>query len=167
MDRYINAEEILQIAIRIEENGHSFYNGAEKSVNSPAIAKQLNALASWEDGHIAKMEELLKQYDSSEEFPMVFSPEEDTSLYLKELADDHIFVGDTDISAMVNNCKNTLEILQMALSFENDSVKFYTSLAAKVVDPDSKSVLLTIADEEQTHVTQIEKLIAEHNESFE
>ncbi len=165
MNSYVNAEEVIRIAITIEENGHTFYQSALKEIHSPSIKKQLHALAVWEDGHVAKMKEMLKSVTGpADEFPLFFSPEEDTSLYINAVADQHIFIQSDSIDSLIKNCQNPLELLNLALRFENDSVNFYTSLAEKVVDPESKKAIQAIADEEIAHVSQIKKIILEETQ---
>lgn len=165
MNNYVNAEEVIRIAITIEENGHAFYQGALKQIHSPAIKKQLHALAAWEDGHVAKMREMLDSVTGpADEFPLFFSPEEDTSLYIRAIADQHIFIQNDSVESLIKECKNPLDLLNVALRFENDSVKFYTSLAEKVVDPESRKAIEEIAEEEITHVNQIKKIILDETQ---
>ena len=160
MNNNINAEEILQIAITIEENGQEFYSMALKSFTNPAIRDQIESLAVWEDGHIERLKELLREIDNADdEFPIFSSPEEDSSLYIKSIGDEHIFVQDGSIDDVIKECKTVEDILRLALRFERDSVKFYKSVAGQAICEDTKKTLFTIMDEEQTHVSQIEKLL--------
>jgi rubrerythrin len=160
MNNHISAEEILQIAITIEENGQEFYSMALKSFANPTMRGQIESLASWEDGHIERLKELLAKVDrADDEYPIFFSPEEDSSLYIKAIGDEHVFVQDGSIDDVVKKCNSVEDILRMALRFERDSVAFYKSVAAQAICEDTKQVLITIMEEELTHVSQVEELL--------
>ncbi len=162
MNNYVNAEEILQIAITIEENGHAFYITALDSISDPNIRRHIQALATWEDGHIARMQDLLQVIKSKDDdFPLFYSSEEDTSLYIRSIGDQHIFLQDGSVNGLLEKCNNVTELLEVALKFEQDSVALYSNLSGKISDEDTKAVIITIANEEKQHVEQIQKLIEE------
>ncbi len=160
MNNNISAEEVLQIAITIEENGKKFYAMALKSFTDPSMKEQIESLAGWEDDHIARLKELMRNVEHlDDEFPIFYSPEEDCSLYVKAIGDEHVFAQDQSIEDVIEQCETVEDILRLALRFERDSVKFYKSIAAQAICEDTKKVLIAIMKEELGHVNQVEKLL--------
>ncbi len=160
----MNAEEVIRIATRIEEKGLEFYEAVAEKIDNPIMERQLKALASWEDTHVAQMKKLMPENAYSEqEYPLFFSPEEDVTQYLNAIADQHIFAKECSISDIVDECKTISDLLKLALRFEKESVEFYTTLAHKIVDDESREIVKTIASEEVEHVETIEKLLDDAN----
>ncbi len=158
----INGQELLEIALQIEENGKVFYLKAIESIDNKEVKKMLQRLAAWEEGHIHKIQELQALFTPAHGeffFDLFSSPEEDTSLYIKTVANSHIFVKTEKSTELINNSSSTEEILDIAMTFEKDSVMYYSSLYEGVVDKESAVVLKEIIDEEKAHVIFIQKMI--------
>lgn len=160
MNKYVNASEVLEFAIRIEKNGGQFYKDAVEMVSDEKIKKQLNSLATWEDGHIDTLHELFKN-STGNEFTLQFSPEEDSAAYIRTLADQHVFLKTANVESLIKSSNTTADILSLALRFEKDSVLFYKSLSEKVIDPDTKTKIQAILAEEESHVEQILRILTE------
>lgn len=160
MDKYLNAKELLELALRIEENGAKFYGHSFSIVKDEKVKAELQMLASWESDHVDHVKKLFKNIsNTSDELPLYFSPEEDSSLYMKSLADSHVFIRSVNVDGLISGCTTTSAILSLALMFENDSVNFYRSLETKLIDTDAKALVAKIAEEEELHVKQIQKII--------
>ncbi len=162
MDKYVNATEVMDFALQIEQNGELFYRHALSIVQDERIKKQLESLAGWEAGHVDHIKKVVLEISGpANEFPFYFSSEEDNTLYLKSLADNHIFVKSPNIDGLIKGCTTVSAMLTLALQFEQDSVDFYRSIEAKLVNEDAKIAVGKIAHEEEIHVAQIKKIIAE------
>lgn len=160
MSNDFNAQEIFDIAIRIEENGHTFYNEAINRIDSPALVSELAQLAAWEDGHIAIMKKMKKELGAHEPAPLGFyNPEEDAALYIKSIADSHIFIENGDTVQLLDTCQTPADILKLALQFEKDSVTYYASLKEGIQNKESKAAVNKILHEELAHVAHIQKII--------
>jgi len=150
-----NSYEIIDIAVQIEKNGKEFYTSAIALTKDKHLKLRLEKLAQWEDNHIAKIKELHKLC-SEKEIPIIF-PEIDPTAYLQSLETGHIFIHNPDIDAILKKTKNDRDILDIALTFEKDSVAFYNKI--QTMNSDAQNVLEIIKKEEEDHVTFIEKLI--------
>jgi len=160
MDKYVNSSEVLEFALRIEENGERFYQYAIGLITEEKIKEQLVALSSWEEDHVEYLRDLIGSLSgNNDEFPLYFSPEENSSEYLRALADQHIFIRSESIDGVIQACRTVPEILSLALRFEKDSVQFYRSLESKIIDPAAKLAIANIAHEEESHVEHILRLI--------
>ena len=134
MSIQFNAESIFEIGVQIEKNGRAFYLEAAKSVSDELIKSLLIELADWEKGHIDLFEQLKTELPDTMREDNLFDPENEFFIYLQAAADSHVFVGSIDVSQLVAQCKSSVDIFEMALRFEKDSVVYYTTMKKMVAD---------------------------------
>jgi rubrerythrin len=154
-----NAEEIYQMGVEIEKNGLAFYAAAAQSVKNADVKKLCEELGQWESKHVALFETLKAQLPDSARRETSYDPNNELGLYLKAAADSHIFVVNKEIAAIVANAKSPLDILNLALSFEKDSVVLYTAMKNMVPEHLGKKDLEKIIDEELKHISFITRSI--------
>jgi len=152
---YYSGQEIIEIAIRIEENGYAFYSAAADIFRGSNNTKGLFLdLAGKELLHIAIFQKLSEKFEP-ENFDF---DQEEASGYISNLADTHIF-GKKDAGiTLAKKIKSTKETLEIAYKFENDSVDFYTELA-KRTHSDSKKLIQKIIEEEKEHAAEIKEFL--------
>ena len=148
-----NADEIFQIGVQIEQNGQRFYNMAAKNCSDPSAQKLFLDLASWESKHIDLFEELRQRLPRSGRGGDFFDPNQELSLYVKAAADSHVFLRSKDIPELASNCKTPIEALDLAVTFEKDSVVFYTTMKKLVPEHLGKNEIDTLIDEEISHIS--------------
>ena len=148
---YYTGLEIIEIAIRIEENGQEFYTAAAEMIKeSPDVKGLFYDLAEKEITHIAIFQKLADNFEA-ESFE--FNKEESAD-YIGHLADTHIF-GKKDAGAELAKTVSTpKQALEIAYKFENDSVIFYEELLKKA-SSDSRKLILQIIEEEKEHAAEI------------
>ena len=148
---YYSGQEIIGIALRIEENGNAFYNAAAERVKESTDTRNLFLdLAEKEITHIAIFQKLASKFEA-EDFD--FDAEE-ASAYIQNLADQHIFGKPEAGVNLASTVKTPKEALEIAYKFENDSVAFYTELE-KRAKSDAKSLIRQIIGEEMQHADEI------------
>jgi rubrerythrin len=148
---YYSGQEIIEIAVRIEENGNEFYTTAAAMVaDSDDIKGLFFDLAEKEILHISIFQKLAEKFDA-ESFD--FSSQ-DASDYINHLAESHIFGKPDSGKNLALTLKTPKEGLEAAFKFENDSVAFYTELL-KYTRSDSKKLVLQIIEEEKEHAAEI------------
>jgi len=152
---YYSGLEIIEIAIRIEENGYVFYTAASEMINEPNDNKALFLdLAEKELIHIAIFKKLAGKFEAEEfDFNM-----EDESDYIDHLADTHIFGKKDSGIDLAKTIKTPKEALEIALKFENESVAFYMELL-KRTKTDSRRLIQQIIDEEKEHAAEITQFL--------
>lgn len=152
---YYSGQEIIEIAVRIEENGNEFYTAAAKAIKEDTEVKGLLLdLAEKELVHIAIFQKLAEHF-KAETFE--FNPDE-ASDYISYLADQHIF-GKTGAGAeLAKTVRTPKEALEIAFKFENDSVTFYTELE-KRTETDAKPLIRQIIEEEVEHAAEIKRFM--------
>lgn len=152
---YYSGKEIVEIAVRIEENGYAFYIAAAEKIRETNDVKKLFLdLAEQETTHTATFQKIFEKFEP-EEFEQ---SEEDYSAYIQNLADKHIFGKPEAGVELANTLKTPKEALEAAFKFENDSVAFYKELYSKVKS-DSKPIIKQILAEEIAHAARIKKFL--------
>jgi rubrerythrin len=152
---YYSGLEIIEIAIRIEENGQEFYTAAADMIRENKDVKGLfYDLAEKELTHIAIFQRLADKFEA-ESFE--FNKEE-ASDYIGHLADTHIFGRKDSGKALAKTISTPQQALEIAFKFENDSVVFYEELL-KRTSSDAKKLILRIIEEEKEHAAEIKKFM--------
>lgn len=152
---YYSGQEIVDIAVRIEENGNEFYTAAAEVIGKRTDTKGLFLdLAEKEVMHIAIFQKLAEKFNA-ESFD--FQAEE-ASDYINHLAESHIFGKPDSGKKLALQVKTPKEALEIALKFENDSVSFYTEML-KYARSDAKRLVQQIIDEEKEHAEEILKFL--------
>lgn len=141
-----NAEEILEIAEQIEQNGYAFYRKAADAAQDPDIKQFLLELAEMEVSHEKTFINMKSQLSNIEKAEAVFDPNDETALYLKALSDTRVFYQkEIDISSAE-------EVLKEAIQAEKDSIVFYLGMKEMVPPTLGKDRIENIIKEEMKHI---------------
>ncbi len=152
---FYSGHEIVEIAVRIEENGYEFYTAAaEKMKEKNDVAGLFLDLAEKEVLHIAIFQKLLEKFEP-EDYDIM---SDGSAEYVSHLAESHIFGKPQSGTLLASTVKSPEEALRAALKFENDSVDFYTELE-KRAKTDSKKLIRRIIEEEKDHAADIRKFL--------
>ena len=158
-----NADEILEMAQHIERNGARFYRRAAELVEEAAIRKLLEDLAAWEDGHERAFVTMRADLAAQEREPQVFDPEHEISMYLRAVADGHVFDARVDPADTLTGRESAEDILRMAIGQEKDSIVFYTGLKEMISQTAGKERIEAIIKEEMGHIGFLNREIAALN----
>lgn len=150
-----NADEVFELAIRIEENGAAFYRKAADLQTDPSDKEFLTKLARMEDRHKTSFESMRQQVSDLEKTQTVFDPEDELSLYLKTMADSHGGEGDPDVVALFTGKETMEEILVTAIGLEKESILFYLGLKDLVPPKYGRGKIDEIINEEKNHIVQL------------
>ena len=141
-----NADDIFEMAERMERNGAKFYRTAAEKVADSSAKEFLLELAVMEDEHEKTFALLRADLSKQEKAATVFDPEGESALYLRALADTEVFFKkEIDVSSME-------EILKAAITAEKDSIVFYLGMMQFVPDELGKDKLGMIIKEEMGHI---------------
>jgi rubrerythrin len=143
-----NADEIFEIAEKIEENGASFYKEASENVSDVDARYKilLNDLSSMELTHRKTFASMRDSLTEKEKESAVFDPANESVLYLKALADVEVFYKkQLDLSSIES-------ILINAIDREKDSIVFYVGMKDLVPERLGKDKIDGIIDEEKKHI---------------
>ena len=152
---YYSGLEIIEIAIRIEENGQEFYTAAADLIKENADVKGLfYDLAEKELTHIAVFQKMAEKFEAE---TFEFNKDE-SSDYIGHLADTHIFGRKDAGSRLAKTVTTSKQGLDIAYKFENDSVVFYEELL-KRTSSDAKKLISRIIEEEKEHAAEIKRFM--------
>ena len=76
-------------------------------------------------------------------------------LYLKAAADSHVFTRHTNPEELLKTCEGPLDVLEIALGFEKDSVVLYTAMKDLVPKSLGRETIDRLIQEEISHIAMI------------
>ncbi|MHC1743458.1 MAG: ferritin family protein [Syntrophobacteraceae bacterium] len=150
-----NAAEVFQIAINIEENGKRFYDKALEIVDDQAVKELFMDLGLQEVDHKKRFETLKAQLPPEVQKSTVWDPDNETDLYIKMMADQHVFTAADSVEKALATVKNSGDALKMAIEFEKDSVLFFLSLLEVTESKKDQEFINLLVKEEQTHLRKL------------
>ncbi|MCK5696342.1 MAG: ferritin family protein [Desulfobacula sp.] len=152
-----NANDIFEMAIKIEQNGVIFYRNAAKQVEDEKHKEFLLELALMEDDHAVTFTNMQKELKNDETFSTTFDPDDENILYLKALADTRVFFEKEQPD---NTFKS---ILSTAIQTEKDSIAFYLGMKELVSANLGKAKIDDIIKEEMSHIKLLAGKLLEEN----
>jgi rubrerythrin len=147
-----SADEILEMAERIERNGAKFYRLAAEIVKDPGGRQVLLELAAMEDRHQETFASMRTELKSCEKEAAVFDPDSEATLYLDAMADGYVFDQKADPSEELNIQVNSRDILLKAIGREKDAIVFFVGLKDFVGVKADKDKVEAIIREEMSHI---------------
>jgi rubrerythrin len=150
-----SADEVFEMAIRIEENGAAFYRKAAGLQSDASNREFLKKLATMEDHHRLTFVEMRKSLADREKTETVFDPEGELSLYLASMADRHGGEGSPVAADALTGEEKMDEIITTAIGLEKESILFYVGFRDMVPLEYGKDKIDEIIREEQRHIVQL------------
>lgn len=154
---HFTGKEVLDMAIRIEENGLKFYSDAAKAAKSHQLQELFRALSDEEGQHIKtflELKRLLTDDDSTGGFDPYI---EEAQQYLNSLADTEVFTNPEAGRNAARTLSGEEEAINMAIGMEKDSLLFYYELEKMIRDKDRK-VIASLIEQEKEHVRKLTNL---------
>ena len=152
---FYSADEIVDIAVRIEENGLKFYSACADFTSDANLKKVFKHLAEQEKKHKTAFEKLYDKMADYKLSPATYTDEVD--LYIKALADSQVFSPGADVVRLAKETRDVLTLLSLATRAEKDSILFYGEMLELAIDADRKTVSAIIR-EEQSHIVELNTL---------
>lgn len=153
MSKLFNAREILEIAIRIEENGARFYRKAAENIDIPESKKLLLGLADMEDIHEETFRSFVREMEGEKSGDDFIDPNGDAARYLGAIAGGYVFPVTEDPSDRLTGKETLLEIIDFAIGLEKDSVVYYLGVREIVPPALGRNRIDKIITEEMHHIT--------------
>ena len=139
-------EDILQKAIRTEEDSYKIYQKALRVVQSESIKELLEELAADEREHRKKLKEML---DPEKRTEIIEKSQQEKVIDLK--------LGDYLTPREVHPNATLQDILTVAIHREKDTHKFYKAMAG-ITEGEIKTLFEFLANEEIKHKQKIEAI---------
>jgi len=158
MPDVFNAREILEIAVRIEENGARFYRKAAEYIAAPESKKLLLGLADMEDKHEETFRSFIREIEGEKTGTDYIDPDGDAAKYLGAVAGGYVFPVAEDPSEKLTGTETMLEIIDSAIGLEKDSVVYYLGVKEIVPPALGRERIDRIIAEEMRHITLLSDL---------
>jgi len=154
------ADDVFAMAVRIEENGETFYKGAAAMTQAPVTRRLFEELAQMESAHIKAFKTIRSQLPGSFPSDAVWDPEGLAESYLQATADTHVFTRES-AEKRLKTVKTSIDALNMALQFEKDSVAFFLGMKQILPDPDGKADIDKLIESEMDHIRMLSACLLE------
>jgi len=155
MSIYLNADDVFRVGVQIETNGKLFYETAAKQTQEARAKELFKELAHWENQHIELFERLRLQLPETAKEENLFDPGSELEMYIKATADSHIFIKNKDIASLVSTLNPPQEVLDLAITFEKDSVVFYSTMKNAIPESFGKGRMDALSNEEIKHISML------------
>ena len=146
-------DEVLKLAIEIENNGKEFYESMAIKVKEEDLKKLLDFLAQEEEKHRKIFEEMLENLGETE---IVEAYSGEYQAYMKALSDECVFTQKILKEKIERGFENPEQLLDFALRVEKDSIILYTEMKQHVLR--NQSALDKVVEEERKHFIMISEL---------
>ena len=124
-----SAREIIDIALKIEQNGEAVYRQAVKYLDSPELAERLLWMADEEARHMAWFKKF--QANLADDGNRLAANEMSSSALGDILGDQSFTLQDIDFSQVGDISK----LIDIFIEFERDGILFYEMLRTFIKDP--------------------------------
>jgi rubrerythrin len=144
-----SANELLDLAIKLEKNGEAVYRDAIEKVSNPELVRLLEWMADEEVKHVNWFTELKLKLDQEGVNP--FMEKMSRELFNDLLGDKNFSLKDVNFASV----SDMDELIDIFIEYEKDSIRFYQVLEPFVEDPVSLESLKKIIDEENCHIKRL------------
>lgn len=152
----LTADEIIEIAMRLEESGEVFYNAAADKATEAGAKALFEELALQEQYHRRAFRQMGRGV-----VEVALSPEQwgEFQAYTGALLQNHFFANPENALNIAAEAEDEQSALRAALSFEKETLLFFHELRDAVRGPGQQTVDRIIQEEKQ-HVQRLSGLLA-------
>lgn len=148
------ANDIFEIAMRIEENGGNFYRFAVQLAKDEKTKEVFQRLADDEDRHGKIFRNMLSNIETHS-LPEGYS--EEYGSYLRNYVDSNIIFTKETMEKELTKIKDVTSALDFAIRREMDSILYYQEIKA-FVSRDQHKIIDEIVEEERSHFETLSAL---------
>lgn len=145
------ASDIVEVAIRIEENGINFYKFAEQIARQEDAKKLFSQLAQAEAAHKRTFEKFfadMEKYNPPEQYAGEYSA------YLRNYVDNNLIFTKEIMDRQLAKVTDTVVAFEFAMQRELDSVLYYHEIK-NMVPAAQHEAIDKIIEEERRHYTML------------
>jgi len=159
MEIFLRAGDVLNFAVRIEEDGEVFYRKAALVAEGAEIKKLFIRLADEEIGHKKIFQNMLSKL---EEYTPAESYNGEYMAYLRDYIDDKVVFKKEAKENQFPDVHDTLSAIDFAIQRELDSILYYQELKQSIMEK-HRTIVDNIIAEERKHFA----LLAEVKKNYQ
>lgn len=146
--------EAVEVAMQMEEEGIRFYTLAEERSADPEMKKLFAFLRDKEHQHIEIFRSLYGDLAAREGTPdaELWLLDEEVSSWFRAYVESTVFPAKGAAERAIGGLHGVVDILQLALRIEKDSILFYHELLAHAPWPEARELVEKVIAEERRHV---------------
>lgn len=146
-----NPGDILQFAMRIEEDGEMFYRKAALNAETREVRDFFNTMADEEARHKTVFENMLKGIDVN---PPAESYRGEYAAYLRDYIDGKAVFTKKEKDRVMSDTFDTLGAIRFAMGREVDSILYYHE-AKQFIDKKHYAEVDRVIEEERKHFAKL------------
>lgn len=150
-----SADEIFKLGMEIELNGKAFYQAAADRCSDKEAKAAIEYLRDEEGKHYETFSKMREQLPPSAKEKTVFDPDDETTQYIKALADSRVFTNQSEAVQRAKSCTTTAEILRTALGFEKDTILLFETMKKATKEKWGQKEIDRLIEEEKVHIRKI------------
>ncbi len=154
-----SARELIDIAIREEQTGATFYRALAESTDSEELRRFALEVAQMEDEHEEKFRALLNRVGDYQPAGEAYAGQYES--YMSYLIEGRIFPTGQDGVELAERQQSDREAVETAMEMERNTLLFYHEML-RFVPESERSLLEEIIGEERQHVTDFAEYKEEH-----
>ena len=147
------ADDAMEVAIKLEENGQNFYNRMAEKFDDPEVKKLFTFLKEEEIKHRETYTAMLSKLGKNQ--TMENYPEE-YNAYLKAYAEKIIF-SPQKLEEEISRINDEKTALNFAIGAELETILYYEEIK-KMVSEKEKKLIEKVIEEERKHFIQLTNL---------
>jgi rubrerythrin len=152
----LTGDEIIEMAMRLEESGEAFYNAVAGQATDPRVKALFEELALQEQYHRRAFQQMGRDV-----VELALSPEQwdQFQAYTDALLQNQFFANPENALNLAAQAKGEREALGAALSFEKETLLFFHELRDAIRGPAQQTVG-QIIEEEKRHIQRLSGMLA-------
>jgi rubrerythrin len=150
MAKLENIYDVLEVAVRIEDNGVDFYTKLRDITQDSEAKEMFSYLALQEKNHAESFRKLMSDLEAHKS---VIKYPKEYELFLDAVAARGTRLFQDALNTLLAN--NVAGAVNIGMDLEMDSILFYKELQERL-DPAYRRIIDVIIEEEKSHLSQLE-----------
>ena len=151
-------EEVLKIALRMEEEGYKTYTEGARKISNSLGKRLLERLANDELHHMERIRQAYEALEGKRNWGEVAMSNAEEAVAFEKIIQRLRDELNQSIEELGSHGVDDEEVIDTALNLESHGRFFYSEAAKKASDPKVKEFLEILAKEEESHYQALQKV---------
>ena len=147
-----SGNEVIEMAIQIEQRGYDFYTVLENNAKKENMRNLFKWLANEEKKHITVFKKLRETFDKIDIIEI--HNWDEVALYFKSLIETKVFPDTADGKYLKKELEDEIGAIHIAISFEKDNILYFQEIR-DIVEENEKKIINKLINEEKSHIMRL------------